>query len=65
MPSPLPFGLIGRINSAQFTHFADHVPAGTEPALTGGDGRTALEIALAARKSVETKSPVLLQRVPA
>ncbi|KAA0120250.1 Gfo/Idh/MocA family oxidoreductase [Mycolicibacterium sp. P9-22] len=58
----------GRINTelfadaytAQFAHFADHVLAGTEPSVTGVDARIALEIALAARESIETKAPVSL-----
>jgi myo-inositol 2-dehydrogenase/D-chiro-inositol 1-dehydrogenase len=56
----------GRVNTelfadaytAQFGHFADSVLAGTEPSVTGADARIALEIALAARRSVETKAPV-------
>jgi myo-inositol 2-dehydrogenase / D-chiro-inositol 1-dehydrogenase len=33
--------------------------------VTGDDARVALEIALAARESVETKAPVVLTGVPA
>lgn len=63
----------GRVNTelfadaytAQFAHFADCVLAGTEPSVTGVDARIALEIALAARKSIETKAPVALSGVPA
>lgn len=58
----------GRVNTelfadaytAQFAHFADSVLAGTEPSVTGADARIALEIALAARRSVETKAPSLI-----
>ena len=61
----------GRINTelfadaytAQFAHFADRVLAGTEPSVTGVDARIALEIALAARESIETKAPVALNGV--
>ena len=49
----------------QFAHFARCVLAGTEPSVTGQDARTALEIALAARVSVETKAPVALAGVNA
>ena len=45
---------------AQFAHFVDCVHAGTEPSVTGADARVALEIALAARESVETAAPVVL-----
>jgi myo-inositol 2-dehydrogenase / D-chiro-inositol 1-dehydrogenase len=48
---------------AQFAHFVDCVHAGTEPSVTGGDARVALEIALAARESVETAAPVALNTV--
>jgi myo-inositol 2-dehydrogenase / D-chiro-inositol 1-dehydrogenase len=48
---------------AQFAHFVDCVHAGTEPSVTGPDARVALEIALAARESVETAAPVVLNRV--
>ena len=48
---------------AQFAHFVDTVRAGTEPSVTGGDARVALEIALAARESVETSAPVALNAV--
>lgn len=63
----------GRVNTelfadaytAQFAHFAARVLAGSEPSVTGFDARVALEIALAARESIETKAPVVLNRVPA
>jgi myo-inositol 2-dehydrogenase / D-chiro-inositol 1-dehydrogenase len=48
---------------AQFAHFVDCVHAGTEPSVTGRDARVALEIALAARESVETSAPVALNAV--
>jgi myo-inositol 2-dehydrogenase/D-chiro-inositol 1-dehydrogenase len=48
---------------AQFAHFVDCVHAGTEPSVTGADARVALEIALAARESVETAAPVALNAV--
>jgi myo-inositol 2-dehydrogenase/D-chiro-inositol 1-dehydrogenase len=48
---------------AQFAHFVDTVRAGTEPSVTGRDARVALEIALAARESVETSAPVVLNAV--
>jgi myo-inositol 2-dehydrogenase/D-chiro-inositol 1-dehydrogenase len=48
---------------AQFAHFVDCVHTGTEPSVTGGDARVALEIALAARESVETSAPVALNAV--
>jgi myo-inositol 2-dehydrogenase/D-chiro-inositol 1-dehydrogenase len=48
---------------AQFAHFVDTVRAGTEPSVTGSDARVALEIALAARESVETSAPVVLNAV--
>ena len=48
---------------AQFAHFVDCVHAGTEPSVTGADARVALEIALAARESVETAAPVVLNAV--
>ena len=51
--------------TAQFAHFADSVAAGIEPSVTGVDARVALEIALAARESIETKAPVVLSGVPA
>ncbi|WNG80320.1 Gfo/Idh/MocA family oxidoreductase [Mycobacterium sp. ITM-2016-00316] len=51
--------------TAQFAHFADSVLAGTEPSVTGADARVALEIALAARESIETKAPVMLSGVSA
>jgi myo-inositol 2-dehydrogenase/D-chiro-inositol 1-dehydrogenase len=48
---------------AQFAHFVDCVHAGTEPSVTGADARVALAIALAARESVETTLPVVLNTV--
>jgi myo-inositol 2-dehydrogenase/D-chiro-inositol 1-dehydrogenase len=45
---------------AQFAHFADCIRAGREPSVTGIDARLALEIALAARESVETGAAVSL-----
>ncbi len=45
---------------AQFAHFVECVQTGTEPSVTGVDARIALEIALAARESVERRAPVLL-----
>ena len=48
---------------AQFADFVDCVHAGTEPSVTGGDARVALEIALAARESVQTAVPVVLNAV--
>ncbi len=44
---------------AQFAHFVDCVHTGTEPSVTGVNARVALEIALAARESVETAAPVV------
>lgn len=49
--------------TAQFAHFADCVLAGGEPSVTGADARIALEIALAARESIETTAPVALNGV--
>jgi myo-inositol 2-dehydrogenase/D-chiro-inositol 1-dehydrogenase len=48
---------------AQFAHFAECVRSGTEPSVTGHDARVALEIALAARESVETGAPVAMNAV--
>jgi myo-inositol 2-dehydrogenase / D-chiro-inositol 1-dehydrogenase len=48
---------------AQFAHFVDCVHTGTEPSVTGADARVALEIVLAARESVETAAPVVLDAV--
>lgn len=48
---------------AQFAHFVACVQARTEPTVTGVDARVALEIALAARESVETAAPVVLAGV--
>ena len=45
---------------AQFAHFAECVRGGVTPSVTGTDARAALQIALAARESVETKAPVTL-----
>jgi myo-inositol 2-dehydrogenase/D-chiro-inositol 1-dehydrogenase len=50
---------------AQFAHFVDCVATGVEPSVNGGDARVALEIALAARQSVETGVPVALNPVMA
>jgi myo-inositol 2-dehydrogenase/D-chiro-inositol 1-dehydrogenase len=69
----LPPERAGRLNielfadayTTQFAHFADCVRAGVEPSITGVDARVALEIALAARKSIETNAPVVLSGVPA
>lgn len=46
---------------AQFAHFVDCVQTGTQPSVTGADARIALEIALAARESVERQAPVVLE----
>lgn len=46
---------------AQFAHFVDSVQAGVEPSVNGIDARIALEIALAARESVEHQAPVVLE----
>jgi myo-inositol 2-dehydrogenase / D-chiro-inositol 1-dehydrogenase len=48
---------------AQFAHFVDCVHGGIEPSVTGADARVALEIALAARESVESAAPVVLNAV--
>jgi myo-inositol 2-dehydrogenase / D-chiro-inositol 1-dehydrogenase len=48
---------------AQFAHFVDCVHRGIEPSVTGEDARVALEVALAARESVETAAPVVLNAV--
>lgn len=61
----------GRVNTelfadayvAQFAHFIDSVERGIEPSVSGVDARVALEIALAARQSVETGVPVVLNAV--
>ena len=45
---------------AQFAHFAECVRGGVTPSVTGTDARATLQIALAARESVETKAPVML-----
>jgi myo-inositol 2-dehydrogenase / D-chiro-inositol 1-dehydrogenase len=55
--------LFGDAYVAQFAHFVDCVHAGTEPTVTGADARVALEIALAARESVQTGAPVVLNTV--
>ncbi len=49
--------------AAQIAHFVDCVNAGTEPTVTGTDARVALEIALAARESVENAAPIALNAV--
>jgi myo-inositol 2-dehydrogenase / D-chiro-inositol 1-dehydrogenase len=48
---------------AQFAHFVECIQTGAEPSVTGEDARTALEIALAARESVQTGAPVALDAV--
>ncbi|MBB2992422.1 myo-inositol 2-dehydrogenase/D-chiro-inositol 1-dehydrogenase [Mycolicibacterium iranicum] len=48
---------------AQFAHFVDCVQTGIAPSVTGEDARVALEIALAARESVERRAPVTLSGV--
>lgn len=45
---------------AQFAEFAEAIRAGRPASVTGDDARVALEIALAARESVETGVPVAL-----
>ena len=45
---------------AQLAHFAECVRSGVAPSVTGTDARAALEIAFAARESVESKGPVVL-----
>jgi len=55
--------LFGDAYVAQFAHFVDCVQAGIEPTVTGADARVALEIALAARHSVEDTQPVVLNGV--
>lgn len=49
---------------AQFAHFVESVQSGVEPSVTGVDARIALEVAVAARESVETRAPVALAGVP-
>lgn len=48
---------------AQFAHFAECVRTGSRPSVTGHDACVALEIALAARESVEAGAPVALNAV--
>jgi myo-inositol 2-dehydrogenase / D-chiro-inositol 1-dehydrogenase len=48
---------------AQLAHFAECVHTGTEPSVTGRDARVALDIAIAARESVQTGAPVVLDGV--
>ena len=48
---------------AQFAHFVDYVRTRAEPSVTGRDARVALELAPAARESVRTGAPVLLNAV--
>ena len=48
---------------AQFAHFVECVRSGVTPSVTGSDARVALEIALAARESIESSSPVALNGV--
>jgi predicted dehydrogenase len=52
--------LFGDAYVAQFAHFADCIRTGRQPSVSGEDARVALEIALDARESVETKAPVVL-----
>ncbi len=47
----------------QFAHFVESVRSGVEPSVTGVDARVALEIALAARESMETRAAVALNGV--
>ncbi|MBT2266754.1 Gfo/Idh/MocA family oxidoreductase [Rhodococcus erythropolis] len=49
---------------AQLAHFADCIRSGATPSVGGIDARNALEIALAAKESVETGLPVSLLSVP-
>ncbi|KGI69030.1 Gfo/Idh/MocA family oxidoreductase [Mycolicibacterium rufum] len=49
---------------AQFAHFVESVQSGVQPSVTGVDARIALEVAVAARESVETRAPVALAGVP-
>ncbi|WGV51646.2 Gfo/Idh/MocA family oxidoreductase [Rhodococcus erythropolis] len=49
---------------AQLVHFADCILSGSAPSVDGLDARNALEIALAAKESVETGLPVSLLSVP-
>lgn len=49
---------------AQLAHFVESVHAGREPSVTGTDARVALEIAVAARQSVETGAPISLAGAP-
>ncbi|MFK4358402.1 MULTISPECIES: Gfo/Idh/MocA family oxidoreductase [Rhodococcus] len=49
---------------AQLAHFADCILSGSAPSVDGLDARNALEIALAAKESVETGLPVSLLSVP-
>ncbi|KWX66260.1 Gfo/Idh/MocA family oxidoreductase [Mycobacterium sp. NAZ190054] len=48
---------------AQLSHFVECVRTGAEPAVTGRDARVALEIALAARESIERGAAVSLAGV--
>lgn len=71
MPAPLSFGLTGAgwIGSFHGETLAGRLPTtrlaavGVEPSVTGVDARKALEIALAAQESVETKTPIVLNGV--
>ncbi|WP_338480460.1 Gfo/Idh/MocA family oxidoreductase [Rhodococcus sp. DN22] len=49
---------------AQLAHFADCIRSGSAPSVDGLGARNALEIALAAKESVETGLPVSLLAVP-
>ncbi|AKK30716.1 Gfo/Idh/MocA family oxidoreductase [Mycobacterium sp. EPa45] len=59
--SPANIDLFAGAYVAQFAHFAECIRTGTEPSVTGHNARTALEIALAARESVETGAPVSMK----
>ena len=52
--------LFGDAYVAQFAHFAESIRTGRDASVTGVDARVALDIALAARESVETGAPVAL-----
>lgn len=52
--------LFAEAYTTQFAAFADAIRAGRAPSVTGHDARIALEIALAARRSVESSQPVEL-----
>ncbi|RDH80069.1 dehydrogenase [Mycolicibacterium moriokaense] len=48
---------------AQFAHFAECIRTGSQPSVTGRDARVALDIAIAARESVQMGAPVALTGV--